>query len=511
MRSILMALLVLFVSPAVDARGADALNEQEFRVVSRDGDQRFGALQFAWTTFDVKKSRGAGDGEGGDGGGRGGRGGRGGVGAGLGLNMIQTLVDGDATKGLFWIDRIELDGQVVMRASSFECRSPLVDDVGYTAAYGGLALPFKGVPGWQAVLADDLSLTLVRRDQDDAIVGALRLGIHRFGNGEKLDLELDPETIDVDAVLREVDRLRFDHVDDRGEKTHHLADGSAMHVVHRVGAEVGSLVPLTIEAWFWTLGPFLPRVDVMARGADRDAVLAESRLLLDAVRFTKDEPAPRRRDVTENDDGGQGRDDGGRDGGREGGRDGGRGNGGGRGGRGGGGGMFAGLIDDALEDDDSEFLTDGRYVNPRLGVEFRSKLPKDWTYLRADETGLLAIAAPSDARGFELAAVGLTVLDGSLAVDKPEVWLAERYLTPGTEGKAPRPKKTRLGNVSAYKEEVEQDLFRNRALQRRFFIDDRGRTVVLTSYGSGSGTRAESLLKPLTKWLKSLKLSTPEG
>ena len=484
-------------APAAPFAGDEPLNLQSFRVVTRDGDLHVGALQFTLTTFQtVKPSARGGPAE------EQGRGGRGGRGAGLGgfmggLGMLANLADTALERDLSWIDRIERDDQVVFRANRQSVISLLLTEEGYAGGYGGLACGPCEALGWSAARIDEQRAVFVRRDKADEIVGVFRLGIHRYGDGASTSFELETDGIEPDELLRKIDRDRFSKIDRKAAASIPLADDLSVFRAERYGREIETQVNLYAETNIFERGPFLPRVDILVRGPEWETLLAEAHQLLETVRFTRDEPAPPRSfGAGESPFGGRrGEGGGGRDGGQRGGR---------------GGGMFASLFSQPLEAGDSAFLAAGKYVNPDLGVEFKAPLPKEWMFVRADERGLLALLPPADGRGFEVAGVSLTFIDGVLAVADPAAWLAERYLAPGTEGKAPKLKKTRVGAHPGYWFETEE-AGRSKTLRQRFFVEDRGRTLVIVTFAIGSGTGPEKMLKALPKWLKSLKLTSKKG
>ncbi len=516
---VLATCLVASFEAAAQERGArggeKAAPQKSVRIVVWDGDQILTTERmFRWTDFVAPAATPAARGGRGDGGGRGeGGGGRGDGAGGRGnafaraagaFSTFSLAIGLDRSRDLGRLDRIEVDGDLEFQAKPPARTFARVNGTSYSGGYGGLA--FDVPAGWVFADATDVAATVLKRANDGEIVGRVRVSIRAFGDGQSLRIAFDDQAVDAERLLGASYVGRFETIEADLKEEPIQDDGTRLKRLGRKGVEKGTRAPLHLEGNLVLDGPFVPLVELLARGDERDAILAEARKVLTSVRFDRGQPAPVHDETPAGettapalpDDGG----------------------GGGRGGRGGGRDPMAQMqqVLDAIKPlASSPFVVDGVYTNAKLGLKAKDPLPKPLFFTRADEFGFTAFLRGEDQSVVELAAVSVAVLWGEPGVKNKQQWLAERYTdgflgAPQDGDKPPKAKPATLGRLKGSHLEMEREVpFAGESALDVWFIEDKGRVVVFVISAVGSsGDRAKNV-KTIEKWLKSIELTRSEG
>lgn len=507
------------------ARGAEkAAPQRSVRIVTWNGDQIISNdVMFRWTDFVPPAIAAAGrpgapgapGGPGGPGGegGRGGAGGRGEAGGARGnafaraagaFSTFAQAVALDRSRDLGRLDRVEVDGDLEFQAKPPARVFALVNAGAYTGGYGGLA--FDVPAGWIVVEATDVGATVLKRAADGEIIGRVRVTVHEFGDGQSLRVLFDEQAVEAERLLGPAYVERFESIEVDVKEEPIQDDGTRLKRLGRKGVERSTRAPLHLEGNLVLDGPFVPLVELLARGDEREAILAEARRVLASVRFDRAQPAPVRSDAPLGESAPPALPD----------------DGGGRGGRGGGGGrdpmaQMQQILDGIKPVQDSAFVVDGVYVNAKLGLKTKEALPKPLFFTRADEHGFTAFFRGEDQAVVDLAAVSVTVLWGEPAVKNKQQWLTERYTdgflgAPQDGDKPPKAKPAALGRLKGSHLEMERTVpFAGESTLDVWFVEDKGRVIVFVVSAVGSsGDRAKNI-KTIEKWLKSFELARPEG
>ncbi|MCC7170503.1 MAG: hypothetical protein IT459_08640 [Planctomycetes bacterium] len=496
------------------ARGAEkAAPQKSVRIVTWNGEQILSNdVMFRWTDFVPPAAApagraGAGRGEGGGGRGEGG-GGRGDGAGGRGnafaraagaFSTFTQAVGLDRSRDLGRLDRVEVDGDLEFQAKPPARTFALVNGTAYSGGYGGLA--FDVAAGWSFVEATDLGATMLKRAADGEIVGRVRVSIQEFGDGQSLRVAFDEKAVEAERLLGTAYVERFESIEADLKEEPIQDDGTRLKRLGRKGVEKSSRAPLHLEGNLVLDGPFVPLVELLARGDEREAILAEARKVLASVRFDRTQPAPVRSDAPLGETAPPALPD----------------DGGGRGGRGGGGrdpmAQMQQVLDGIKPVQDSAFVVDGVYVNAKLGLKTKEALPKPLFFTRADEHGFTAFFRGEDQTVVDLAAVSVAVLWGEPSVKNKQQWLTERYtdgfLGAPQEGEKPtKAKPASLGKLKGSHLEMERAVpFAGESSLDVWFVEDKGRVVVFVISAVGSSGDRTRNIKTIEKWLRSFELA----